>query len=62
MLFRWALYVKEGYRMPLNTCKVVTKKDDQSAISEGVSCTHDVELHIHMLTCPRQPPEKDDKP
>ena len=41
--------------MPLNTCKIIIKNDNQSTISKGILCTNDVELHVLMLTCPRQP-------
>ena len=39
--------------MPLNSCKVVIKNDEQITASKGVLCTNDVELHVRMLTCSR---------
>jgi hypothetical protein len=40
--------------MPFNTCKVLIKKDNQATTSKGTLCTNDVELHVQMLTCPRE--------
>ncbi len=40
--------------MPLNTCKIVVKNDNQIITSKGVLCTNDTELHVFMLTCPRE--------
>jgi hypothetical protein len=54
MLFDRLAPEKDADRMPLNTCKVIIKNDNQATTSKGVLCTNDVELHISMLTCPRK--------
>jgi hypothetical protein len=40
---------KEKILLPLNTCKVKITKNNQTIVSNGVSCTNDVDLHIHLL-------------
>lgn len=40
--------------MPLNTCKIVIGSDNQASASKGTLCINDVELHVLMLTCPRE--------
>jgi hypothetical protein len=39
--------------MPVNTCRVIFRKNDKETASEGILCTNDVELHVLMLTCSR---------
>jgi len=53
VLFMWANTNKKGVKMPLNTCKVIIKGAKQSTTSNGVFCTSDIELYVHMLNCPR---------
>ena len=53
MLFDGLVSIKEGDKMPLNTCKVIIKNDNQATTSKGVLCTNDAELHVLMLTCAR---------
>ena len=38
--------------MPLNTCKIIIKRDNQAATSKGILYTNDIELPVLMLTCP----------
>ena len=40
--------------MPLNTCKIALKNDNQATTSKGTLCTNDTELHVQMLTCSRE--------
>ncbi|HEX7481853.1 MAG TPA: hypothetical protein VF350_00100 [Candidatus Bathyarchaeia archaeon] len=40
--------------MPLNTCKILIKNGNQATTSGGTLSTNDVELHVLMLTCPRE--------
>jgi hypothetical protein len=40
--------------MTVNTCKIYTRIDNQTIASNAVACTNNVELLVHMLTCPRQ--------
>jgi hypothetical protein len=53
MLFGVLTPAKGAGKMSLNTCKVIIKNNDRTAVSRGVLCTSDIELHISMLTCPR---------
>jgi hypothetical protein len=40
--------------MPLNTCKIIIKNDNQKTTSKGTLCTNDFELYVLMLTCSRE--------
>lgn len=44
---------KEREKMPLNSCKIAIRNDNQVTTSKGILCTNDIELHVLMLTCPR---------
>ncbi len=47
MLFGGLTPKKERKKMPLNTCKIIIKNDNQAITSKGNLCTNDVELHVH---------------
>jgi rRNA-processing protein FCF1 len=39
--------------MAVNICEIIMKSANHSANSNVVVCTNDIELYVHMLTCPR---------
>ena len=54
MLFAGLTLIKTVVKMTVNTRKIIMICGSQSSANRGVLCTNDAELHILMLTCPRQ--------